>query len=64
MAEPLSPEEFARRLAAIGVSLPPEEVEEIRKVQPKIAEMLELLRSPSPTLTAEPAFTFAVGAAE
>jgi hypothetical protein len=58
MADPLPPQHFALLLQQAGIALPPEEVESLRQAHAKLADMLALLRAPSPPLAAEPAFTF------
>jgi hypothetical protein len=61
MAEPVLPETFAILMARAGITLPPDEVEDLRHAHAKLQSMLEVLRAPAPPLAAEPAFTFAVG---
>ena len=58
MAEPLSPESFATLLAQTGVTLPPDEAEDLRHAHAKLMEMLAMLRDPAIPIAAEPAFTF------
>lgn len=58
MAEPLPPDHFATLMAQAGITLPAEEVEDLRHAHAKLLGMLEVLRAPAPTLAAEPAFTF------
>ena len=60
MADPLPPDQFATLMAQAGISLPAEEVEDIRHAHAKLMGMLEMLRAPPVPLAAEPAFTFAV----
>ena len=59
MAEPLSPETFAILMARAGITLPPDEVEDLRHAHAKLLPMLGLLRAPALPLAAEPAFIFA-----
>jgi len=58
MAEPLPPDQFATLMAQAGITLPAEEVEDLRHAHAKLLGMLEILRAPAPPLAAEPAFTF------
>jgi len=58
MAEPVSPDHFATLMAQAGITLPAEEVEDLRHAHAKLLGMLEVLRAPAPPLAAEPAFTF------
>lgn len=58
MAEPLPPDQFALLLDQAGITLPPDEVKDLRHAHAKLLGMLETLRAPAPKLAAEPAFTF------
>ena len=60
MADPLPPDQFAMLMAQAGITLPAEEVEDLRHAHAKLLNMLEILRAPAPPLAAEPAFTFRV----